>query len=57
MTHYAALFSLVYMIAFVGVFDCGHKRRRIYRLIASVTLMSAEELERIRRIHSACLEA
>jgi len=45
------------MIAFVGMFDVGHKRRRICRLIAAVTLMSPDELERIRRIQAACLEA
>jgi hypothetical protein len=57
MSHYAALFSIVFMIGFVSMFDVGHKRRRICRLIASVTLMSSEELEHIRKIQSACLEA
>ena len=57
MTHYAALFSIVFMIAFVSMFDVAHKRRRICRLIASVTLMTSEELDRIRKIQSACLEA
>jgi hypothetical protein len=57
MTHYAALFSIVFMIAFVSMFDVGHKRRRLCRLIASVTLMTSEELDRIRKIQSACLEA
>jgi hypothetical protein len=57
MTHYAALFSIVFMIGFVSMFDVSHKRRRLCRLIASVTLMTGDELERIRRIQSACLEA
>ena len=57
MTHYAALFSIVFMIGFVSMFDVSHKRRRLCRLIASVTLMTDDELERIRRIQSACLEA
>ena len=57
MTHYAALFSIVFMIAFVSMFDVSHQRRRICRLIATVTLMTGDELDRIRKIQSACLEA
>ena len=56
MSHYAALFSIVCMIGFVSVFDLRHRRRRFCRLFASVALMSAEELDRIRRIQMACLE-
>jgi hypothetical protein len=57
MEHYAALFSIVFMIAFVSVFELRHQRQRICRLLGSITLMSRDELERIRMIMSACEEA
>ena len=57
MEHYAALFSLVCMIAFVAVFDLRHHRQRLQRLWQSITLMSPEELDQIRSIWSACEEA
>ena len=57
MSHYAALSSIVFMIAFVCLFDLRHKRNRIRRLIASVILMSAEELDQLRLIRLACEEA
>ena len=56
MEHYAALFSLVCMIAFVAVFDLRHHRQRLQRLWQSITLMSPEELDQIRTIWSACEE-
>jgi hypothetical protein len=57
MSHFAALYSIIFMISFVGVFDLQHQRRRLCRLIDSITLMSSDELDRIRRIQAACLEA
>lgn len=57
MSHYAALYSIIFMISFVGVFDLRHRRRRLCRLIDSITLMTSDELERIRKIQAACLEA
>ncbi len=57
MSHYAALYSIVFMIAFVCVFDVRHQRRRLWRLLLSVTLMTSEDLDRIRRIRLACEEA
>jgi hypothetical protein len=56
MSHYAALYSIVLMIGFVSVFDLRHQRQRLSRLIASITLMTPEELERIRKIQWACSE-
>ncbi len=56
MEHYAALFSIVFMIGFVAIFDLRHQRQRLCRLLSSFTLMSPEELEQIRMIWSACEE-
>jgi hypothetical protein len=56
MSHYAALDSIVFMIGFVCVFDLRHQRLRLSRLLASASLMTPEELARIRMIWSACEE-
>jgi hypothetical protein len=56
MSHFAALYSIVFMIGFVCVFDLQHGRRRFRRLFLSAGLMSAEELDQVRRIQSACEE-
>ena len=53
-THYAALWSMVYMMSFVFLFDGVHKRGKLRRLLASVNLMSNDELGRIRATWSAC---
>jgi hypothetical protein len=57
MSHYAALYSIVFMTGFVYLFDLQHRRRRFYRMLASVVLMTPHEVDRIRRIQSACEEA
>jgi hypothetical protein len=57
MSHFAALYSIVFMIGFVGVFDRRHQRTRFRRLFASFALMSAEELDIVRKIRLACEEA
>ena len=54
MSQYAALYSIVFMMAFV--FDRLHQRRRFYRLFTA-ELMSSQELDQIRKIQSACDEA
>ncbi len=56
MEHFAALFSLVCMMAFVALFDLRRHRQKFLRLWSSVTLMSTDELEQIRTIWSACEE-
>jgi len=56
MSQYAALYSIVFMMAFVFVFDRLHQRRRFYRLFTA-ELMSSQELDQIRKIQSACDEA
>ena len=57
MSQYAALYSIVFMIGFVYVFDLRHQRQRLCRLFASTSLMSPEELNQFRMIWSACEEA
>jgi len=57
MSQYAALYSIVFMMAFVFVFDRRHQRRRFYRLFTAAELMSSQELDQIRKIQSACDEA
>jgi hypothetical protein len=53
MSHYATLYSIVFMIGFVYLFDRRHQRRRFWRLLASVVLMTHEEVDLIRRIQLA----
>ena len=57
MSQYAALYSIVFMIGFVSLFDVRHKRQRFWHMFASVALMSPEQVDQIRRIQSACGEA
>ena len=57
MSHYAALNSIVFMIGFVYLFEIHHRRHRFLRLLASITLMTQDELAQIRRIQAACEEA
>ena len=56
MSHFAALHSIVFMIGFVCTFDLRHQRQRFWRLFASTSLMTSEELDRIRKIQLACEE-
>jgi hypothetical protein len=56
MSHFAALYSLVFMIGFVGLFDLRHTRIRFYRLFTSKALMNADELDLLHRIQLACAE-
>ena len=56
MSHYAALQSIVFMMSVVWLFDLRHQRHRLRRLLASVTLMTPQELDWIRQIQSACEE-
>jgi hypothetical protein len=53
MSHYATLYSIVFMIGFVYLFDRRHHRRRFWRLLASVVLMTPEEVDLIRKIQLA----
>jgi hypothetical protein len=53
MSHYTTLYSIVFMIGFVYLFDRRHQRRRFWRLLASVVLMTPEEVDLIRKIRLA----
>ena len=53
MSHYATLYSIVFMIGFVYLFDRRHQRRRFWRLLTSVVLMTPEEVDLIRKIQLA----
>jgi hypothetical protein len=53
MPHYATLNSIVFMIGFVYLFDRRYRRRRFWRLLASVVLMTSEEVDLIRKIQLA----
>ena len=53
MSHYATLYSIVFMIGFVYLFDRRHQRRRFWRLVASVVLMTPVEVDLIRKIQLA----
>jgi len=57
MSHYAALYSIVFMMGFVYLFDVQHQRHRLCRLFDSVRLMTPQELHLIRKIQSAGEEA
>jgi hypothetical protein len=57
MSHYAALESIVFMIGFVCLFNFRHERHRLSCLLASVGLMTPQELGLIRKIRLACEEA
>ena len=56
MSHFAALYSIVFMIVFVCVFDGRHRRLRFYRFFTTTALMGPDELDLVRRIQLACAE-
>ncbi|HTS64964.1 MAG TPA: hypothetical protein VMH28_23230 [Candidatus Acidoferrales bacterium] len=53
MSHFAALQSIVFMIGFVYTFEIRHSRNRLSQLLASIVLMSPDELDLIRKIQLA----
>ena len=56
MSHFAALYSIVFMIGFVSLFDLRHTRIRFYRLFTTDALMNSDELDLLRKIQLACAE-
>jgi hypothetical protein len=56
MTHFFALWSIVFMMGFVIVFANTHDRHRFLRLFASVDLCSRDEVDRLMAIWAACQE-
>jgi len=57
MEHYCALYSIVFMMSFVFVFEGSHHRKRLERLLHSLNLFSQDELSQVRAIWSACQES
>jgi hypothetical protein len=60
MEHFAALYSIVFMIGFVCVFDLRHirnRRNRFLRMFLTAGLMTTNDLDQIRKIQLACNEA
>ena len=56
MEHYCALWSIVFMMSFVMVFDGSHHRKKLAKLFGSVNLFSQDELDQVRAIWAACQE-
>jgi hypothetical protein len=56
MEHYCALYSIVFMMSFVFVFEGSHHRKRLDRLLRSLNLFSQSELDQVRAIWAACQE-
>ena len=56
MEHYCALSSIIFMMAFVIVFDGAHHRKKLERLFRSLNFFDQDELDRVRAIWAACQE-
>jgi hypothetical protein len=54
MTHFFALWSIVFMMGFVVTFDNIHNKNRTKRLVRSLALMSNDEVDQMRAIWCAC---
>ena len=57
MPHYFALFSIVFMMGFVMVFDGLHRKNRLIRLFRSINLFSSDEVGRLQAIWEACQDS
>ncbi|MGO9255130.1 MAG: hypothetical protein ACLQU1_02330 [Bryobacteraceae bacterium] len=55
MSHYSALFSIVFMMSFVALFDCMHVDRYNARF-CNDGLLSQEDIQRLRNILLASQE-
>jgi hypothetical protein len=53
-TNYYALYSIVFAIGFVIVFDGVHRKNRAVRQFRSMKFFSSEEVSRIKAIWLAC---
>jgi len=54
MSQYFALWSIVFGMGFVLVFDRVHGRNRLNRLLRSINLMSRKEMENLLSLWLAC---
>jgi hypothetical protein len=57
MTHYCALWSMVFMMGFVMVFDNVHWRKKFNRLFCSKNLLSQDELNHLLTVWTACQDS
>jgi len=53
-TNYYALYSIVFTMGFVIVFDGVHQKNRIVRLFRSIKFFSSEEVNQLQAIWIAC---
>jgi hypothetical protein len=56
MSHYYALLSVIFMIGFVGLFDCMHVDKWNTRFCKD-RLLSREEIDQLRKVLLACQES
>ncbi len=56
MSHYYALFSVIFMIGFVCLFDCMHVEKWNARFCRD-RLLSREEIDQLRKVLLACQES
>jgi len=57
MSNYFALYSVVFMIGYVFVFDGIHRRNRLLRLFRSITLLTPQEVNQVQAIWAACQDS
>lgn len=57
MPNFCALYSIVFMMGFVIVYDGLHTRNRLLRLFRSVSLLSSDEVNRLQAIWAACQDS
>ena len=55
--HYCALYSVVFMMGFVGVFDSFHRRKRLMRMLGSIEFLTTAEVGQLRAIWTACQDS
>jgi hypothetical protein len=56
-TTYYALYSIVFTMGFVIVFDGVHQKNRIVRLFRSMKFCSPEEVSQLQAIWIACQDS
>lgn len=57
MPNYCALYSVVFMMGFVVVFDALHRKKRFIRLFQTVGFLSTDEVNQVRAIWAACQDS
>jgi hypothetical protein len=57
MYNYYALYSIVFTMGFVAVFDNLHRRKRLVRLFRSINFLTSEEVNQVQSIWEACQDS